>query len=137
MKLILINSITSAVFFALMDSLWFAVYMKHEALDKLAPILRLKNGNIDVNFPSVILAYFLMVLVAVVFLVPKVTTIESYYLAFFYGAIMGLCVFGVYDFTNMAILKSYSMKFVLYDVLWGAFMYGCLGTILTIINSNQ
>lgn len=36
------------------------------------------------------------------------------------AAVFGLVVYGVFDFTNMAMFKHYDMMFALTDTLWGA-----------------
>lgn len=134
MKTLLMNSAASALLFAVMDSVWFAIFMKQFAIDKLQPILRMENGKLAAHMPSVFFAYLLMVVIAVVFLVPKVVGSTAIPVAFAYGFIMGICVFGIFDFTNAALLRPYPFSFLVADVLWGGFMYGCLGVLLSKIN---
>lgn len=37
--------------------------------------------------------------------------------------LLGLCTYAVYDFTNLAILKNYSLSFALMDSLWGGVLF--------------
>ena len=37
--------------------------------------------------------------------------------------LLGLCVYAVYDFTNYATLKNYSLKFAVMDSLWGGVLF--------------
>jgi uncharacterized membrane protein len=37
-----------------------------------------------------------------------------------YGALFGLVVYGVYDFTNYSTLRQWPFVLTLVDVLWGA-----------------
>ena len=44
---------------------------------------------------------------------------KSYKQAFVYG----LCIYGVYDFTTLALLKGYDWKFAVADTLWGGILF--------------
>jgi len=58
----------------------------------------------------------LLVYVAVAYLVhlPK-TNMEAF--------LLGLCVYGVYDGTNYASLKDYTLTFAILDTLWGGTLF--------------
>jgi uncharacterized membrane protein len=47
---------------------------------------------------------------------------KTYSTAAMYGAIFGLVLYGVYDFTNYAILKDYKLALTLVDWAWGTFL---------------
>ena len=36
---------------------------------------------------------------------------------------MGLCTYAVYDFTNYATLRNYSLRFAIMDSLWGGILF--------------
>jgi uncharacterized membrane protein len=36
-----------------------------------------------------------------------------------YGALMGLLMYGTFDFTNLALFKNYTLKYALIDTIWG------------------
>ncbi len=40
------------------------------------------------------------------------------------AALIGGATYAVYDFTNYATLKNYTLKFALQDTLWGATLFG-------------
>lgn len=42
------------------------------------------------------------------------------------GALLGLLVYGVYNFTNMALLRDWSARIVALDIAWGVFMTGAV-----------
>lgn len=46
--------------------------------------------------------------------------------AFIRGALLGLVIYGVYDFTNMATVKGWTLSFVAQDVLWGTVLCGAI-----------
>jgi uncharacterized membrane protein len=37
--------------------------------------------------------------------------------------LLGLCTYAVYDFTNLATLKNYSLQFAIMDSLWGGILF--------------
>ena len=38
--------------------------------------------------------------------------------------ILGIVIYGVFDFTNLAIFNNYSLTIALIDVLWGGVLFG-------------
>ena len=39
-----------------------------------------------------------------------------------YGALLGCIIYGVYDFTCLAILKDWPVKMAFFDIDWGTFL---------------
>jgi uncharacterized membrane protein len=68
---------------------------------------------------SGLMAWALIALGVVVLVVPRVENLPS---AALYGAIFGLVLYGVYDFSNYAILKNYTLAMTLVDLCWGTFL---------------
>jgi len=52
-----------------------------------------------------------------IFVIPRASTVP---LAAAYGALFGLVVYGVYDFTNYSTLRQWPLVLALADVAWGA-----------------
>ena len=46
-----------------------------------------------------------------------------------HAALIGGATYAVYDFTNYASLKNYTLSFALQDVAWGAILFGLVYTI--------
>jgi len=57
---------------------------------------------------------------------PVVTKSNVWY----YGLVLGLCMFGTFDFTNKAIFKNYSWDYALKDTLWGGFVFSFVSTLI-------
>jgi uncharacterized membrane protein len=45
--------------------------------------------------------------------------------------ILGVCVYGVYEFTNLTTFKNWKMKMTLLDTLWGGILFYSTHTITT------
>src|SRR3954452_9359157 len=105
-----------AVAFMVLDGVWLGVLMKNFYRDQLAPIVRLADGGIAPNWPAAIVVYALLGTGIAMFVIPRASTAS---LAAAYGALFGLVVYGVYDFTNYSTLRQWPFVLTLSDVAWG------------------
>lgn len=76
----------------------------------------LKN---EIIIYSAFAAWLLIPLGLVVF-VDKVSS--NYRQSLIYGVIYGLILYGVYEFTNHAVLVNWTLKLVAIDTIWGVFL---------------
>ena len=107
-----------AVAFMVLDGLWLGVLMKQFYRDQLAPIARLGGaGGIAPNWPAAFVVYALLGAGISLFVVPRAATLTS---AAASGALFGLVVYCVYDFTNYSTLRQWPLALALADVAWGA-----------------
>ena len=106
-----------ALAFMVLDGLWLGVLMKNFYRDQLAPIMRLSEGAIAPNWPAALVVYALLGAGIALFVIPRAPTLGS---AAGYGALFGLVVYGVYDFTNYSTLRQWPFALTLADVAWGA-----------------
>jgi uncharacterized membrane protein len=75
-------------------------------------LIELVQGKpIEVRFISAIFVYL--------FLAYMLLQTNSSQQAFFYG----VCIYGVYDFTNHAVFDQYDWKFAIADTLWGGVLF--------------
>jgi uncharacterized membrane protein len=105
-----------AVVFMLLDGVWLGLLMKNFYRDQLAPIVRLANGGIAPHWPAAFVVYVLLGTGIALFVIPRAPTVA---LAAVYGALFGLVVYGVYDFTNYSTLRQWPFVLTLADVAWG------------------
>ena len=47
--------------------------------------------------------------------------------------LLGLCTYAVYDFTNLATLKQYTLQFALMDSIWGGVLFMIVFNIIKLI----
>ena len=106
-----------AVGFMVLDGIWLGLLMKNFYRDQLAPIARLADGGFAPNWPAAAVVYVLLGTGIAVFVIPRASTVS---LAAAYGALFGLVVYGVYDFTNYSTLRQWPFVLTLADVAWGA-----------------
>ena len=106
-----------AVAFMALDGVWLGLLMKNFYRAQLAPIVRLADGGIAPNWSAAFVVYALLGTGIAVFVIPRASTFS---LAAAYGALFGLVVYGVYDFTNYSTLRQWPFVLTLADVAWGA-----------------
>ncbi|MBU0998557.1 DUF2177 family protein [Patescibacteria group bacterium] len=85
------------------------------------------------NWPAAIFVYILIPLGILLFVLPKAS--GNPLLGLMWGAIFGLVVYGVYNLTNLAILANWTLKLTIVDILWGIFVNGLGGFIITHISN--
>jgi uncharacterized membrane protein len=72
---------------------------------------RIQGKPIEMRFASAVIVYL--------FLAYMLLQTKSAKEAFIYG----VCIYGVYDFTNHALLDQYDWKFAIADTLWGGVLF--------------
>src|SRR6187399_3334922 len=106
-----------AVAFMVLDGVWLGLVMKHFYREQMAPIARLADGGIAPNWPAAFVVYMLLGGGIALVVIPRALTVSS---AAAFGAVFGLVVYGVYDFTNYATLRQWPFALTLVDTAWGA-----------------
>lgn len=88
--------------------------------------MAIEQDSINVNMAATIATYVVMALSTSMFLAPKLQATSTNQ-TIIYSFIFGFCLFGMFDLTNLALLKEYPLKFALIDMLWGAFAWTLVG----------
>ena len=130
MTLTLKLAAVGAVTFMVLDGVWLGLLMKNFYRDQLAPIVRLADGGIAPNWPAAFVVYVLLGTGIALFVMPRATTISS---AAGYGALFGLVVYGVYDFTNYSTLRQWPFALTLVDVAWGTLASAAAALVMWIV----
>jgi len=113
---------TALMVFFVTDMLWLGVIAKGMYFESYGAWLRLANGRLDALWWAAILVYVLFALSMIVIIEPL--SGGQLMSAALYGGFLGLVVYGVYDFTCLAIFKDFPVGMAFVDVAWGTFLYG-------------
>ena len=119
-----------AIAFMVLDGVWLGLLMKHFYREQLAPIVRLANGGMAPNWPAAFVVYMLLGTGIALFVIPRASTVLS---AAAFGALFGLVVYGVYDFTNYATLRQWPFALTVVDVAWGVAASAAAATVVWIV----
>lgn len=103
-----------------LDGLWIGWFAKSLYLEQIGFLMRQHEGQMAPNWSGAIVVYIAMVAGIICFVIPKAQ--GNWLLAAGWGAIFGLVLYSVYDFTNYAIIANWPLKITLIDVAWGTFL---------------
>jgi uncharacterized membrane protein len=79
-------------------------------------VKNIQHDKMQLNVYGAIGAYILMILAMYKFIILDRKPPSDAF-------ILGICIYGVFDFTNYAIFKKYNMLIGLVDMLWGGVLY--------------
>jgi uncharacterized membrane protein len=101
---------TALVLLAVFDLPW--LFFISGTAQKL--VLRIQGSELQMRVAPAIVVYL-----ALAYLVMQVETpLEAFK--------MGVAVYAVYDFTNMALFKNYTLSFAIMDSLWGGILFAAV-----------
>ena len=86
------------------------------------------DGAVRTNIPAALATWALLSAGLVVFVLPRAG--QSLPAAALFGALFGFLVYGVYDATNMAVLRGWPLSVAVVDVCWGALLCGGCAAVL-------
>lgn len=122
--------IISLVIMVALDGVWLGVLMSHFYKTNLGVVAKKINGVVQFNLAVGSLAYILLGIGIVYFVVPRIIG-ASFIQAFGVGALFGFVVYGIYDVTNFATLAEYPLALLFVDIIWGMFLCGLTAGILS------
>ncbi len=110
-------NLKASILMLLLDIIW----LKQDFMNFNKLISNIQSKPMRINNNAAIVVYILMLIGLHVYVLPKMDgTLKT---AFMYGGLFGFILYGVFDFTNMAIFSDYSLNHALFDVAWGTFLF--------------
>jgi len=89
----------------------------------------IQGGLVKIRIGS---AVFTWVLLGLVVALHQTHTMNPPVHPFWTGALSGFILYGVYNFTNHATLKHYTLRLSIIDTLWGSFALGVVSYLLSL-----
>tara|TARA_Y100000816_G_C26020782_1_gene534026 strand:+ start:620 stop:997 length:378 start_codon:yes stop_codon:yes gene_type:complete len=86
-------------------------------------IKKIQGKNIKFNLLGAIICYIFLILALNYFILNEKKTP-------LHAVILGLCIYGVYESTNLAIFEKWDFETLIIDTLWGGVLFGIV-TFLT------
>jgi uncharacterized membrane protein len=115
---------------AVLDLIYLGVIMKGFYDQEIGDLARRQAGAMAPRWIAATIVYLLIPAGIVLFVRPQLSADSSLVTAFLWGAVYGLVIYGVYDFTNRAILEKWSLTLTLADVAWGMTLCGTASLVL-------
>jgi len=111
-----------------LDLLWLGVIASGFYRNQIGHLMHIVDGNMSVNIPAALLTWAVIVTGVQVFAFPRALAIGTLPTFILWGALFGAITYAVYDLTNYAVLKNWTLAVTVADILWGAFV--CAATAL-------
>jgi uncharacterized membrane protein len=128
MQLVKTIIVTTLVFLS-MDAIWLGYLGKQLYLSQMGTFLRLNNGAIQANYFAAAIVYLALIAGIIFFVLPKAQ--GNVAAALGWGALFGFVCYATYDFTNLAIVKSWPLWLSIIDVIWGCVICGVTSAVTT------
>jgi uncharacterized membrane protein len=109
---------------AVLDLLYLGVLMKGFYDQEIGALARREGTAMAPRIPAAIVVYLLIPAGIVLFVRPQLGPDAGLGRALIWGALYGLVLYGVYDFTNRSILEKWTLSLALRDVAWGMVLCG-------------
>lgn len=93
-------------------------------------IFDIQKKKLVINKLYAFVAYLLLALSISIFSIPQIRKREILKDSIYYGGLLGVIIYGIFDFTNLAVLKKYNLKVGIIDTLWGGLLL-CLSSYIT------
>lgn len=106
------------------DMLWLGVVMKGFYAQEIGALMRYDGNGLAPRWSAAFVVYVLIPAGIVLFVRPLLGPTATGWQAFAWGALFGLILYGVYDFTNLAVLEKWTLRVTVVDLLWGGVLCG-------------
>jgi uncharacterized membrane protein len=107
----------------LLDGLWLGLIAKRFYIAEYGSMLRLDSNNAMAPLLSAaVVVYIALIAGILLFVIPKAG--GNALAALGWGALFGIIVYAVYDFTNLSVMANWPLKVTFIDTLWGGFLCG-------------
>lgn len=106
--------VVAAVLFLVIDMVWLLWLGRSIYVTEIGDILRQPP-----NFPAAAAFYVLYVTGLMIMVIWPAVQAQSVSHALLYGALLGLIAYGTYDLTNLAVMKGFTAKIAIIDMIWG------------------
>ena len=108
----MIQYLLTAVIFVILDGIYLNLIKGY--FNK--QIKSIQGSEIQINFIAVAITYILLIFGLNYFIIQKHKSIQD-------AAILGLIIYGVFEFTNLALFKNWSILTVILDTAWGTILF--------------
>lgn len=109
-----------------MDGVWLQVLQKQAWSEE---IRRVQGSPARFRVRYAALAYVVMLFAVLAIVVPNQDNSKD---AAAQGAALGFAIYGVFDFTNLAIFERYGLRMAIADILWGTLLF-CVVSVVAVL----
>ena len=123
--------VAAAVLFLAIDMVWLLWIGRGFYTAEIGALLRQPP-----NLSAAGLFYILYVTGLMIMVIWPAFQAQSAIQALLYGAILGLIAYGTYDLTNLAVMKGFTARIAMIDMVWGMVLTAVVSSVTVILGTN-
>ena len=104
--------LVSAIIFVCLDALYLNIFKNYYAKQ----VQTIQGSKMQVNYLAAIICYIFLIIGLNYFIIRPHRSVNDAFL-------FGIVIYGVYETTNWAIFKNWSLFSVILDTLWGGILF--------------
>lgn len=120
--------IAAAVLFLIIDMVWLLWLGRGFYVSEIGDLLRQPP-----NLGAAGAFYVLYVTGLMIMVIWPAVQAGSVPQALLFGALLGLIAYGTYDLTNLAVMKGFTTRIAIIDMLWGTVLTGAVSGLTAMI----
>lgn len=126
---------TTMIVLLVLDFVWLTVNKSGYA----SLVTKVQNSSLQLNYVGAAISYLCIFLAIIFYVLPAVEndTGNKLWLSLKYGGFLGFLIYGVFNFTNIAIFSNYDIKMALKDTLWGITLFTVTAWIVSTIFAEK
>ena len=126
--------ITAILTILFLDYIWIGIIYKNKYMNAIASV---QGSELTVRYGSAIVVYLAIATMIIVWILPRVEAVtknksDLMMNSFKYGGLLGGLSYAIFNFTNNAIFKNWTLETAIVDTLWGSFLTGATTYVLTL-----
>lgn len=123
--------IVAAVIFLAIDLIWLGWLGRGIYQAEIGPLLRQ-----PFNLTAAGAFYVLYITGLMIMVIWPAFQAQSVSQALLRGALLGLIAYGTYDLTNLAVMKGFTARIAIIDMIWGTVLTGAVATLTVLLGTK-
>jgi uncharacterized membrane protein len=123
--------IAAAVLFLVIDMVWLLWLGRSIYVSEIGDILRQPP-----NLAAAGAFYVLYITGLMIMVIWPAFQVPSVLQGLIYGALLGLIAYGTYDLTNLAVMKGFTTKIAIIDMIWGSVLTGTVSALTVLLGTR-
>jgi uncharacterized membrane protein len=109
----MLQYLVAAIIFVILDGIYLNLIKGY--FNK--QIKNIQGSDIEINVIATGITYIILIFGLNYFIIRRNRSVQD-------AALLGFIIYGVYEFTNMALFKNWSILTVIIDTTWGTVLFG-------------
>lgn len=130
------NFLIPLIVIPILDFVWLGLIATDFYKSRMEGLANIVDGEMKVTYWAAGVVYLLLALAIGFFAEPMIESVDYWWIAALNTGFLGFVIYGVYDFTNHATLKSWPLSLMAADIAWGTFVCGLSGVLVFFFGSK-